>query len=184
MSSLFVIGYLHVAVSRLGLFASTLPVMAPTLLVSALLVLLSSYITLSLTRRFTASLTGLARVADEVASGGLAKPVQVQGSSEIKEIATILNGIVSGLSSYKTRMDVDHQLLSMKVEERHLPAHPTQPGVEPGRQGSDRDQGPVATDGVLRQPDDAAEPAACSPNNLICCCGWRIATTRCWGCCS
>jgi diguanylate cyclase (GGDEF)-like protein len=118
VSSLFVIGYLHVAVSRLALFASTLPVMAPTLLVSALLVLLSSYITLSLTRRFTASLTGLARVADEVASGGLAKPVQVQGSSEIKEIATILNGIVSGLSSYKTRMDVDHQLLSMKVEER------------------------------------------------------------------
>ena len=57
-------------------------------------------------------------MADEVASGGLAKPVQVQGSSEIKEIATILNGIVSGLSSYKTRMDVDHQLLSMKVEER------------------------------------------------------------------
>ena len=118
VSSLFVIGYLHVAVSRLALFASTLPVMAPTLLVCALLVLLSSYITLSLTRRFTASLTGLVRVADEVASGGLAKPVQVQGSSEIKEIATILNGIVSGLSSYKTRMDVDHQLLSMKVEER------------------------------------------------------------------
>ena len=71
-----------------------------------------------MTRRFTTSLTGLARVADEVASGKLARPVQVQGSSEIKEIATILNGIVSGLSSYKTRMDVDHQLLSMKVEER------------------------------------------------------------------
>jgi diguanylate cyclase (GGDEF)-like protein len=118
VSSLFVIGYLHVAVSRLALLISTVPVMAPTLLVSALLVLLASYITLSLTRRFTASLTGLARVADEVASGGLAKPVQVQGSSEIKEIATILNGIVTGLSSYKTRMDVDHQLLSMKVEER------------------------------------------------------------------
>jgi len=118
VSSLFVIGYLHVAVSRLALLASILPMMTPTLLACALLVLLSSYITLSMTRRFTASITGLAQVADEVASGGLAKPVQVQGSTEIKEIATILNGIVSGLSSYKTRMDVDHQLLSMKVEER------------------------------------------------------------------
>lgn len=118
VSSLFVIGYLHVAISRFALLLSILPVLAPTVLVSILLVLLSSYITLSMTRRFTSSLTGLARVADEVASGKLARPVQVQGSTEIKEIATILNGIVSGLSSYKTRMDVDHQLLSMKVEER------------------------------------------------------------------
>ena len=118
VSSFFVIGYLHVTVSRYGLIAEILPVLLPTLLACLLLVLLASYLTLSMTRRFTTSLTGLARVADEVASGKLARPVQVQGSSEIKEIATILNGIVSGLSSYKTRMDVDHQLLSMKVEER------------------------------------------------------------------
>ncbi len=118
VASLFVIGYLHVAVSRLALLASTAPVVVPTFLVCMLVVVLSGFLTLYLMRRFSASLTGLARAADDVAAGKLTQPVPVQGSREIKEIATILNGIISGLSSYKTRMDVDHQLLSMKVEER------------------------------------------------------------------
>jgi diguanylate cyclase (GGDEF)-like protein len=60
----------------------------------------------------------MARVADEIASGKLSNTVEIEGTGEVKEIATILNGIISGLSKYKTRMDVDHQLLSMKVEER------------------------------------------------------------------
>ncbi|GAH17205.1 unnamed protein product, partial [marine sediment metagenome] len=72
----------------------------------------------AISRRITAPLARLARVADEVAAGKLKKPVQVEGTGEIKEITAVLNGIIGGLSSYKTKMDVDHQLLSMKVEER------------------------------------------------------------------
>lgn len=118
LASLHVIGYLQVAVSRRDLVAGIMPVVAPTFLVCLLVVLLSSYLTLTITRRLTAPLSRLARAADEVAAGKLTNTVQVEGTGEVREIAAILNGIISGLSSYKTRMDVDHQLLSMKVEER------------------------------------------------------------------
>jgi diguanylate cyclase (GGDEF)-like protein len=118
LASLHVIGYLQVAVSRRDLVVGIMPVVAPTFLVCLLVVLLSSYLTLTITRRLTAPLSRLARAADEVAAGKLTNTVQVEGTGEVREIAAILNGIISGLSSYKTRMDVDHQLLSMKVEER------------------------------------------------------------------
>lgn len=118
LASLHVIGYLQVAVSRWGLLAGSMTILVPTLLICLLVVLLSSYFTLTLTRRLTAPLSRLARAADEVAAGKMTNTVQVEGSGEVREIAAILNGIISGLSSYKTKMDVDHQLLSMKVEER------------------------------------------------------------------
>jgi diguanylate cyclase (GGDEF)-like protein len=95
-----------------------MPVVGSTFLVSLLLVLLSSYLTLTITRRITAPLSMMARVADEIAAGKLKDSVPVEGTGEVREIANLLNGIISGLSKYKTRMDVDHQLLSMKVEER------------------------------------------------------------------
>ena len=118
IESLHVIGYLQVAIGLRSLLASTLPVVGPVFVASILLILLSSYLTLTFTRRITAPLSRLARVADEVASGKLKSTVQVEGTGEVREIATVLNGIIGGLSNYKTRMDVDHQLLSMKVEER------------------------------------------------------------------
>jgi diguanylate cyclase (GGDEF)-like protein len=71
-----------------------------------------------ITRRITAPLSRLAEAADEIAAGRLKQPVDISGSGEITDIAAILNGIIGGLSTYKTKMDVDHQLLSMKVEER------------------------------------------------------------------
>jgi diguanylate cyclase (GGDEF)-like protein len=119
VASLHVAGYVQVAVNQRGLLYSVLPVVMPIFVVSLLLVFLSSYLCLLITRRVTAPLTRLAHVADDLASGKQAKTVKIEGSSEVKEIAAILNGIISGLSSYKTRMDVDHQLLSMKVQERN-----------------------------------------------------------------
>ncbi|MCP5129718.1 MAG: EAL domain-containing protein [Pseudomonadales bacterium] len=117
-ASLHVIGYLQVAVSPRAILLGVMPVVGPTAALSALLVLLSTWLTLRVTRRITGPLARIARMADEIASGRLEKTVQVEGSGEVREIANILNGIISGLTSYKTRMDVDHQLLSMKVEER------------------------------------------------------------------
>ena len=118
VESLFVIGYLQVAVSLRSILVGVLPIVAKTFLACLALVILSSYLALSITRRITEPLSRMARVADEIASGKLSNTVEIEGTGEVKEIATILNGIISGLSKYKTRMDVDHQLLSMKVEER------------------------------------------------------------------
>lgn len=118
VASLHVVGYLQVAISLRSVLLAILPMTVPVFLISLFLVALSSFVTLRVTRRITAPLSGMARVADEIAAGKLVSTVRVEGSGEVREIATILNGILAGLSSYKTRMDVDHQLLSMKVEER------------------------------------------------------------------
>jgi diguanylate cyclase (GGDEF)-like protein len=113
-----VIGYVQLAISQAALLAAGLPLVTAIACACLLLVILSSYLALTITRRITAPLTRLAKMADEVAAGQLNKPVQIGGSGEVQEIATMLNGIIGGLSTYKTKMDVDHQLLSMKVEER------------------------------------------------------------------
>mgnify|MGYP003631350412 FL=1 len=116
--SRYIIGYLQVAISPRSILAGVAPIIGATAVVCLLLIWLSSYLSLSISRRITIPLSRMAQVADEIASGQLKDMVEVKGSGEVKEIATILNGIVAGLSNYKTRMDVDHQLLSMKVEER------------------------------------------------------------------
>jgi len=118
VGSLHIIGYLQVAISLKAILNEVLPLIVTTLIVSLLLMALSSYLTLTITRRITAPLSNMARVADEIAAGKFEDSVPVEGTGEIRDIATLLNGIISGLSKYKTRMDVDHQLLSMKVEER------------------------------------------------------------------
>ncbi len=42
---------------------------------------------------------------NRVAAGKPVDPVEVRGSGEIKEIAAVLSGVVSGMSEYKTRLD-------------------------------------------------------------------------------
>lgn len=113
-----VIAYMQFAVSQASLLAALRPLLILTLLGTVAIILVSTILALRETRRVTAPLSRLARMADEVASGQLKQSVDIGGSGEVKEIASILNGIVGGLSHYKSQMDVDHQLLSMKVEER------------------------------------------------------------------
>ena len=113
-----VLGYLHLAVHQRGLLLQVMPgilvVVAACLAFSVLCLMLS----LSLTRRITSPISRLAKLADGIASGKLEEPVKVSGGGEVEEIAAILNGVITGISNYKKEMDVDHQLLSMKVEER------------------------------------------------------------------
>ena len=118
VGSLHVIGYVHVALSPRGILSVIAPTVALTTLACVLFVLLCTSLSLVVTRRITAPLSRLAEAADEIAAGRLKQPVDISGSGEITDIAAILNGIIGGLSTYKTKMDVDHQLLSMKVEER------------------------------------------------------------------
>jgi diguanylate cyclase (GGDEF)-like protein len=118
VGSLHVIGYMQFAISQAGLLAGLRTLLFTTLFGTMAVMLVSSMLAMRVTRRVTAPLSRLAKMADEVASGQLKQPVDIDGSGEVKEIASILNGIIGGLSHYKTRMDVDHQLLSMKVEER------------------------------------------------------------------
>jgi diguanylate cyclase (GGDEF)-like protein len=118
VDSLHVIGYVQLGISRTALFASVLPFTLKVMGLCLLFVLFCGLLSNFFTRRITAPLSRLARMADRVASGQTDRPLKIEGSGEIKEIATILNGVFSELKSHKTKMDVNHQLLSMKVDER------------------------------------------------------------------
>ncbi|MEH6585436.1 MAG: EAL domain-containing protein [Halioglobus sp.] len=113
-----VIGYLQLAVSQRGLLLQVLPGILLVMGACMAFAVLCLALSLSLTRRITSPISRLAKLADGIASGKLEEPVKVSGGGEVEEIAAILNGVITGISNYKKEMDVDHQLLSMKVDER------------------------------------------------------------------
>jgi len=113
-----VIGYLHVRVDRSGLLRGTVPVVRRIILGSLVFALLLGGLAWYLARRVTEPLGKLAELADEVASGRLEKPMEIEGSGEIEEIARVLNGMLGGFQNHIRERDVDRHLLSMKVEER------------------------------------------------------------------
>lgn len=118
VTSLHVMGYLQAGISRTLLWAQLLPAMSRLALYSLGFVFFCLIISRYATRRITAPFSTIVRMADDIAAG---RPVETRGleaGGEFKDIVTLLNTIIGGLNTYKTKMDVDHQLLSMKVEER------------------------------------------------------------------
>lgn len=113
-----VMGYLQLAVNQRDLLLEVLPGILLVVFACLAFALFCLALSLSVTRRITAPISRLARLADGIASGQMQEPLKVSGGGEVEEIANILNGVVTGISNYKREMDVDHQLLSMKVEER------------------------------------------------------------------
>ncbi|MEJ2532827.1 MAG: EAL domain-containing protein [Halioglobus sp.] len=117
-ASRFVVGYLQAGVGRGALLDAIRPGVGRIFLIGIAFTLLCGAAALYMNRRITAPLSQLARLADDVASGQLKKPVEIEGTGEIREIAHVLNSVIGGLTSYKKEMDVGNQLLNMKVEER------------------------------------------------------------------
>ena len=118
VDSQYVIGYIHVGISRLGLIRSTLPSAMIALSVALIFVILCGLVSAYVTRRITEPFSRLVRVADDISAGKIDDSVTLEGGGELKEIFSLLNMIMGNIHTYKTKMDVDHQLLSMKVEER------------------------------------------------------------------
>ena len=117
-TSLHVIGYVHLGVSRSRLLMSIFPSVVPVVAIAVAFILLCAIFSRYMTRRITAPFSAIKRMADEIASGAAVQPTGLENSGEFKEIVALLNTIIGGLNTYKTQMEVDHQLLSMKVEER------------------------------------------------------------------
>lgn len=113
-----VIGYLHLMIDRGQLLKTITPTITRVMSFSLLFALFCSLATWYFTRQITRSLKQLAKLADDVSSGNLAEPASIKGSSEMKEIARVFNGMIGGLSNATKEANVDRQLLSMKVEER------------------------------------------------------------------
>ncbi|MCB1705871.1 MAG: EAL domain-containing protein [Halioglobus sp.] len=117
-TSLYVVGYVQLGISRSLVIQQILPSMLAILAISMLFILLCSVFSRLIARRITVPFSIIKRMADDISSGVAVQPLGLEKSGEFKEIAVLLNTIIGGLHTYKTRMDVDHQLLSMKVEER------------------------------------------------------------------
>jgi len=118
LGSQYLAGYYHVGISRSELENSMIPFaqrIAITCLGFALLVAL---LTLVITRRITAPLSSLAQMAEDISAGKLDREFRSKGSGEVRQIASMLNIVMAELNKYKSKMDADHHLLSMKVEER------------------------------------------------------------------
>ncbi len=117
-TSLHVIGYVHLGLSRSKVLTGVIPAVAAVAAMALGFVLLCGIFSRYMTGRIMAPFSTIKRMADEIASGAAVQPTDLEKSGEFKEIVALLNTIIGGLNTYKTRMEVDHQLLSMKVEER------------------------------------------------------------------
>lgn len=116
--STFVIGFVDICLSSTVLWSLTAPTIALSAVITLAVVFLFWLIARALTRRITAPLGRLARVADDIAAGRQTETLRIEGSGEIRHIAEIFNGIITGLHQYTRKMDTDRKILSMKVDER------------------------------------------------------------------
>ena len=113
-----VIGYMQLDISRAQLFEMILPRVRKVFFVSLGLVALTGLVVAVVSRRITRDLSRLARLADDVSSGKVDKPVVINTSGELKDIAAVINGVIGGFQRAKQESDVDQRLLNMKVDER------------------------------------------------------------------
>lgn len=118
VTSSYVIGYIQLGINRSLLLLAILPFIAKVTAIFFVFIVGCTIFSGIAARRITAPLSRLAKMADDIASGKTDGIITIKGSGEITEIATILNGIIGGLNTRKTKMDIDHHLLSMKVDER------------------------------------------------------------------
>jgi diguanylate cyclase (GGDEF)-like protein len=117
-SSLRIIGYLELEISSGELLDAIGPIVSRLLYWGLLLVAICGTAIALVTRRITRELSQLAQLADEVASGKLEKPVEINASGDIREIANVLNSVLGGFTDLKRETDVGQRLLNMKVDER------------------------------------------------------------------
>lgn len=115
--SLHLAGYFQIGISQTDIENTTYDYARNVGLIATLALAIITLIVLISTRRMTAPLSRLAHVAENVADGNLDVNFRVEGSEEVQQIGTMLNLVIEDLGAYKTKIDVDNVLLSMKTAE-------------------------------------------------------------------
>jgi len=117
--SQYVVGYYHFGISKTWLRHALVPYAQKLGSISLGFVLLVTVITMVFTSRITAPLASLAQIAQDISAGKLQSKFRSRGTGEIRQIASMLNIVMAELNKYRSKMDTDHHLLSMKVDERN-----------------------------------------------------------------
>ncbi|MFK8050357.1 MAG: EAL domain-containing protein [Halioglobus sp.] len=118
VDSLYIVGFVNVGISDNALWLEVRWTVGAIALACLLYVLVCVLIASMYGRRITGPLSQLSKMVEEVAGGTLDTSVRLSASGEARPIANMLNTIIGELNNYKTNLNVNHQLLSMKVEER------------------------------------------------------------------
>lgn len=118
VSSVHVAGYVNVTLSRTVLVGLSLPTVMASAGFGLTALAVFWFFARTITGRITAPLGMLANMADDIAAGKQTKPLRVRGSGEVKHIADVLNGVISGLHKHTKQMDADRKMLALRVDER------------------------------------------------------------------
>lgn len=119
LSSRFIVGYVNIGISHSALWRQQRDIIWDALVLCFFSTLAAFFITALVSWRITAPLFRLAKQAERVAEGKIDAKVKFSASGEAKNLADMLNRIVSEISSHKTNMSVNEHLLNLKVEERN-----------------------------------------------------------------
>ena len=116
--SVHVVAYIHIGISSAGMVRQIVPYTAMMVGIALVFILVCWALSRHVTRRITTPFSTIRRMADDVAAGKAVKYEGNEKNVEFREIVGVLNTMIGRLRSYKKSLEVDHQLLSMKVEER------------------------------------------------------------------
>ncbi|MCR9105092.1 MAG: EAL domain-containing protein [Gammaproteobacteria bacterium] len=116
--SLYVLGYVHLGISRGMVWMTLLPQIATILAAMFGFIVFCSILSFVVTRRITAPFSAIVRMAEDIAQGREVRTKGLEKNAEFKDLVALLNSIIGDFKNRTTKMEVDQQLLSMKVMER------------------------------------------------------------------
>lgn len=114
------IGYIQLVLSHRRLQARTNEFLVSISMFTSLLVLVGVTITVLLTRRMSAPIRTLVRVAQEVAQGKLDHRIETATRDEIYDLAAAFNHMIEHLQISRRQVDNYQQTLETKVEQRTI----------------------------------------------------------------
>lgn len=114
----FATAYIEAQTSVVGLLGKMLPRASTLALVALTLVTIAFIFVRSTVRRISRPMEELAATADDISSGKIPRTINIAGhqNDEIGDIANVLNGVIQGVHKMTAQLNVDRELMSIKVD--------------------------------------------------------------------
>lgn len=116
--SSYVMGYMRLGISQRDLQAHMGEYLLYLGVIASIIVLISVLISLIVTRRITAPLGVLVKIAKRISDGHLDVVLPQSNSTEIKEVVSSMKYMLKNVQAYQVKLKTSHELLALKVKER------------------------------------------------------------------